>query len=286
MATRLTIVSLHAVILAACLALAGFGGAAERGEPIERQIQIYRVNFNDGIVTLRNMSANPISLNGFRFCTQSTGGQLLLYTAASGLNGVTLPGGDELYIHWNNDAPVAADHRNISSLGGFAATPLIREAYALSLYFPLGGGPINFNNGNSMADHCQWSDDGVDPGGSINIRSDEAVAGGVWTAVADWIDTETNTRWMTLTDLSGASLHGPDDYDLEEFCYGDITPLNGDGTVGDGQVTIADVNVAITSFGLGPGQADIAPFPDGDGEVTISDITAVLTNFGLCTAPG
>jgi hypothetical protein len=267
----------------ALISLTASAQTGERGEPLERQIQIYRINFDSATVTLKNMSGSPISLNGFRFCTQSPG-QLLRYTAATGLNGITLAAGAELYIHWNNDGPVAADHRNLSSLGGLAATPLIREAYAMSLYWPAAV-PINFSNPAHMADHCQWSSTGADPGSSVNVRSDEAVTAGLWTAVADWIDTEPNTRTITLTDLTGGILHGPGNYDLQPACFGDITPMNGDGSIGDGTVSIADVNLAITSFGLGPGPADIMPAPAGDGQVTIADVTAVLTNFGLCSAP-
>jgi hypothetical protein len=67
-------------------------------------------------------------------------------------------------------------------------------------------------------------------------------------------------------------------------CLADCTPDNGDGTFGDGQVTIADVVAVVQAFGSVSEACDIVPEncdgTFGDGEVSIGDIIAVVTEFG------
>jgi hypothetical protein len=69
-------------------------------------------------------------------------------------------------------------------------------------------------------------------------------------------------------------------------CPADCRPINGDGSAGDENVTIADIIAVLTAFGSADPTADIAPAnPNGtygDGIVTIADIVTTLSAFGPC----
>jgi len=76
-------------------------------------------------------------------------------------------------------------------------------------------------------------------------------------------------------------------------CLGDCSPMNPDGSVGNGLVNIDDVLVSLNGFGSCPAEpapcpCDIAPIQNGDvgnGIVNIDDLLALLNNFGVCPAP-
>ena len=132
-----------------------------------------------------------------------------MYTSITGLNGVTLQSGQSLFFHFLNDAPADPDHINISSVGP-VALPLDNGPYAMSLYFP----PVSFINGNTMADHVQWSIGGVD-NSTADERSDEAQAGGLWTNQSLWVSTATDTTLIELqAGAESTVLHGPGDYEV------------------------------------------------------------------------
>jgi len=121
------------------------------------------------------------------------------------LNSQTIPPGQSLFIHFNNDAS-ASNEINASTVGSFAS-PLDSGAFGLQLYFS----PVSFGNGATIADHIQWSIDGED-NTSADERSDEAEAGGVWVDQSAWVSTSTNTEFILLTDATSAELHSPADY--------------------------------------------------------------------------
>jgi hypothetical protein len=85
--------------------------------------------------------------------------------------------------------------------------------------------------------------------------------------------------------------------DMQELLLGSASDSDGDGELdvcecppdiappgGDDQITIADINLVLSAFGLPCSNCpeDIVPQPDGDNQVTIADINAVLSAFGPC----
>jgi len=181
-----------------------------------RDVQIQSVNFLNGVVQVTNLGAASESLAGWRFCTHNTSATLR-YSAATGLNGITLAPGESLYVHFNNDA-AATGEINISTIGGnFAA--LERDAYGMGLYWQ-----TPFGTGTNIADHLQWSLDGLD-NPSADERSDEAVAGGVWQDDTQWIPTSDASLQIDLLDLSAGVLHSPADYAVEDAATIPVLPL-------------------------------------------------------------
>ena len=189
-----------AVVLAASLSLSISANAAPR------DVQITNVDFDSGVVELRNLGATTESLSGWRFCSHNTS-FVRRYSGSAGLNGISLAPDESLFIHYNNDAS-QANEINISTIGGNFA-PLERDAYGLQIYFS----PVSFGNGNTIADHLQWSLNGVD-NTTADDRSDEAEAGGVWVDQSQWISVLANTDRVRLTDLNGNVLHSPVNYAL------------------------------------------------------------------------
>ena len=171
-----------------------------------RDVQITEVNLETGVVELQNLGTATESLNGWRFCSHNTS-LVRRYSATPGLNGISLAPGESLFVHFNNDAS-ASDEINISTIGGNFAD-LEVEAYGLQIYFP----PISFGNGNSIADHLQWSLNGAD-NVTADDRSDEAQNGGVWVDQTDWISIAVDTDIIRLTDFSNTVLHSPANYAL------------------------------------------------------------------------
>jgi len=73
---------------------------------------------------------------------------------------------------------------------------------------------------------------------------------------------------------------------VQDLCFADCTPDNGDGTYGNGVVNIDDLFAVLNNFGGGAGPCDVAP-DNGDGTagngiVNIDDLFAVLNSFGDC----
>ncbi|MCA9302715.1 MAG: hypothetical protein KC996_01185 [Phycisphaerales bacterium] len=245
-----------------CAVLAAFAVSASADE---RDIQITSVAPQDAVIQLTNLGLDPIPLDGFRFCTQSTT-QVLRYTSSTGLNGVTLNPNDSIYIHQNNDAPADPAHMNASDLGGVFAT-MDLEAYAISFYFPIDGS-LNFNNPANMADHMQFSRMGLN-NFTADERTDEAVAAGLWTALTDWIPIETDTELIELVDLSNGRLHGPGDYIVTGpfVCVADFT--------NDGVLDVFDVFAFLDAFNAGDPSADL----NSSGNLDIFDVFAFLDLF-------
>ena len=245
-----------------CATLAAFAVTASADE---RDIQIASVATQDAIIELINLGVDPIALDGYRFCTQSTT-QVLRYTAAGGFNGVTLAPNESLYIHQNNDAPANPAHMNASDIGGVFAT-MDLEAYAISFYFPIDGS-VSFGNPAQVADYVQFSRMGLN-NFTADERADEAVNGGLWTAIIDWVAIETDTLLVELTDLSNGRLHGPSDYEVfgPAACPADFTD--------DGVLDIFDVFAFLDAFNAGDPAADFT----GDGSFDIFDVFGFLDAF-------
>ena len=249
-----------AMIAAACLSSAAAAAV--------RDIQMVNVDFTTQVIEVRNLGAAAESLNGFRFCS-SNASVTARYTSASGLNGRTLQPGESLFVHFNNDAaPGATDAVDISALGGSTALPLSPAPYGVGLYWT-----TPFTTGANLADYIQWTDrpNLADPGNlSADLRATPAVAGGTWNATNAWVMTQSDSLRITLDDLTGAELHSPADYTVENPSTAPSPDINNDGVV-DG----TDLLILLNEFG-GPGSADL----NNDGTVDGTDLLILLNAFG------
>ncbi|MAY75914.1 MAG: hypothetical protein CMJ31_14580 [Phycisphaerae bacterium] len=251
------------ICLLAALSAAGAAVAAPR------DIKFVEVDFVARTITLRNTGAAAESLDAWRFCSHDLD-EVRRYSSPSALNGITLAPGDTLTLHYENDAPKAdAFAVNVSSLGNVAGD-LLRSPYAIQIYFP----PTSFGNGNQIADHIQWSLEGLDDE-VADERSDEAEAGGVWEDQTLWIETSKDSLSITLNEDRIPFLpHAVDDYTVSAA----PTPCNAaDSALPIGQLDIADVTNFLQLFGAMNAGADHAkPF----GAFDIADVIEFLRLFG------
>ena len=248
------------------LALTCWAILTATGVAAPRDVQFRTVDFQANTLELFNFGAAAEPLDGWRFCTHDDN-QTRRYTSSSGLNGVSIDSGASLIVHFDNDAsgPGAI---NISSLGGSAAGPFDRGPYGLGLYWR-----TPFGTGANIADHLQWSIDGVD-NTTADERSDEA-EGEVWTDQDLWVATTPTTLRLELIDLTGAALHGPGDYSVIE------PGLAGDYN-NDGIVNAEDYARWRENLGAAEGTLP----NDTDGGVIGGDQYATWrTNFGAAPAP-
>lgn len=178
-----------------------------------RDVQIVDIDFATQVIELFNFGASTEPLDGWRFCSHDDS-FIRRYTTAGGLNGVSIAPGASLFIHLNDDANGQPGH--IDQPAGNFAEPLTAGAYGLQLYFA----PVSFGNGNTIADHLQWSLGGIDDT-TADERSDEAEAGGVWVDQSEWIATDVGaTNVMLDAGSNGLVLHGPVDYRVPEPGFG------------------------------------------------------------------
>ena len=173
-----------------------------------RDVQFRSIDFQTAVVELHNFGTENESLDGWRFCTHDDN-QERRYSSASALNGITLAPGDSLFFHVLDDAP-ANDPTRID-FPGTPATPMTANVYAIQIYFPGSNGSVSFGNGALIADHLQWSIDGVD-NTSADARSASAQSGGVWTDQSQWIATTAESEGLLLTDSTVTFVHGPESY--------------------------------------------------------------------------
>jgi hypothetical protein len=170
-----------------------------------RDVQIVDVDFSTQVIELFNFASATEDLSGWQFCSHNS--QFVrLYTSLTALNGVSIGSGQSLFVHLSNDAGGQPGH--IDRPSGAWADPMDPSAHGLEIYFP----PVIFTNGNAIADHVQWSIDGVD---DLNAdeRSDEAEVGGVWTDQSTWVITHSDSTSIRLNEsANGLILHGPSDY--------------------------------------------------------------------------
>lgn len=267
---------------------------------VPRDVQIRSINFATGIITLYNFGATDQPLDGFAFCTHDEN-EVRRYSSSTGFNGRTIEAGTYFFVHFNNDAPVSPDHINRTTLGTFA-TPLDNGAFGMGLYFP----PVNFSNGNTIADHLQWSLNGIGDS-SADERSDEAEAGGVWQDQTAWIATSASTTYIRLTDVTGGVLHSPANYvvsnampdcnldgidDFFNIADGDSFDLDADGVPDEcqtpncpedldhnGVIDITDLATLLANFGSINATAEQGDL-DGDHDVDIVDLSSLLARFG------
>ena len=192
----------------------------------ERFVQIRSINLTTSVLELYNSGTTSQSLASWRFCTHDED-QVRRYSSSSGLNNFTLTGGQSLYVHFNNDAdPANAQAVNISTIGGGFALPLDADgAYGAQIYFN-----SSFGSGASIADHIQFSIDGLDDD-SADDRSDEA-EGEVWLDQSQWVSINLDTEMIVLNDASlDSEIHSPVDYTVVNPPVVILGDINGDGDI-------------------------------------------------------
>jgi hypothetical protein len=241
------------------------GAASAMAHAGERDVQFILVIPESRQIVIDNTGDEPVDLSGWRFCTHNTS-VVRRYTSPGGLDGVVIEPNVNLVLHLNNDAPAGmGTHINIADLGGTFAD-FEFDAFAMGLYFPGTSGSVSFGDGDTIADHLQWSLFGLN-NFTADDRTDEAVAGGVWTAVDDWIAVRPDTVLIELTDPTFAELHGPMDYNVLNACPADLN--------GDGVLNFFDVSEFLSAFNAMEPAADFS----GDGMFNFFDVSQFLSAF-------
>ena len=225
----------------------------------ERVVQFQSIDFENGIVEVRNFGTESVDLTGWRFCSHDFD-QDRRYSAANGLSGVSLDGGSSLFVYYNNDAPAEDNAINRGDIGGNFALPLDQDAYGMQFYFPGANGSVAFGNSSLIADHIQWNLDGASVG-EAQERTGQAVSQGLWSSVGDFIVTLDVTTRIDLIDESGDEAGDPTEYSTFTF-VGDVN--------NDGLVNLLDVApfVEAISSGLFVLAADVTE----DGFVNLLDV--------------
>ena len=255
-------------LLAACGALlVSSSMAMAQVDPIERGVQIVRVNFADGTIEISNTTDETIALDGWRLCSHDFN-ESRRYTSSSGLNGFSLDPGQSLTVFTNNDKPASFPSGvDASDLGGAVAGPLDQDAFGMQVFYPGDDGTVRFGDSSDIVDHIQWNVDGRDMGTSEQ-RTGQAVSEGLWTAAGEFIVTQTDSVEIELTSAIGELLHGPANYTATNpVCRADMDM--------DGSLTIFDFLAFQNKFDGGEVSADI----DMDGALTIFDFLAFQNLF-------
>ncbi|MEM7166909.1 MAG: hypothetical protein AAF581_15705 [Planctomycetota bacterium] len=232
-------------------------GDYQASEPVDpRLIQFRSVDFSAGILEVFNFGTAAVDLSGWRFCSHDTD-QERQYTTPTGLVGVTIEAGTSIFVHFNNDAPAGdPDRFDLVALGNFAL-PLDTDAYGIQLFFPDAIGDVAFGNNALLADMIQWNLTSS-PIGTADFRTPQAVAAGLWSAVDEFVVTETDSIRISLNDTGSGLLHGPTDYtvvaptdfptfaeDFETLAQGDSIALLGWPIVSN-SINQADFTVTAT----------------------------------------
>ena len=226
-----------------------------------REVQIRTVDLVNQTVEVHNFGTTDQPLDGWRFCTHNESAERR-YSSSAALNGVVLAAGESMFLMYNNDAS-AANQFNISSLGNFA-TPLDAEgAYAIQFYIN-----SSFGSATSIADHLQFSADGLDDS-RADARSATA-EGSVWSDQNAWISVSDSTTSISLNaGAEDSELHGPSDFTVtgEAVLLGDVNL--------DRVVDFNDIPLFVNALLMGMFQLEADT--DGNGVVDFNDIPGFVT---------
>ena len=247
-----------------CIGIASLALAGSVASAAPQDIQISRVLTQEKTITLINKGDEPVSLDGWRFCTQNST-QIRVYTTPGGLDGITIEPLEQISIRLQNDAsPNIPNHFNGSDIGSFANFE--NDAYALALYFPDANGSVPFADGHFMADFIQWSLDGID-NTTADERSDEAEEGGLWTDQSVWIATKPNTGLIEQHYADQAEPSGPSEYSALYYCAHDLIP--------DGMLDFHDISAFLSLYYKNSLVIDFT----NDGVINFFDISAWISLY-------
>ena len=230
-----------------------------------RQVQIRTIDFANQTIEIHNFGTDDQDLSGWQFCTHDEDSERR-YSSTNALNGIPLAAGESMFLMYNNNAS-ASNEFNISSLGNFA-TPLdTNGAYAIQFYIN-----SSFGAGASIADHLQFSLDGVD-NNSADARSSIA-QGVVWSDQNAWIPvTDSTTSISLITGAETSEVNSPSDFEV----------LGAPALVGDfdddGIVDADDIDAYIGNIGQ-PATGDLAELNlDDDEVITLADHEMLVTVY-------
>lgn len=209
------------LVVALTTILATYSNVSAQISTPSRQVQIRTIDFSNQTVEVHNFGPTDQTLNGWRFCTHDESA-VRRYSSVAGFNGVVLPAGESLFLMYDNNAS-APNEFNISGLGNFAQPLDTDGAYGIQFYFQ-----TPFGIGANIADHLQFSLNGSDDE-TADERSDEAVAGGLWTAENLWIAVSESTTSISLIAGSETSeVNSPSDYEVVTPALASIEVVNGE----------------------------------------------------------
>ena len=231
-----------------------------------RQVQIRTIDFANQTIEIHNFGTDDQDLSGWRFCTHDEDSERR-YSSTNALNGIPpLAAGESMFLMYNNNAS-ASNEFNISSLGNFA-TPLdTNGAYAIQFYFQ-----TPFGSGANIADHLQFSTDGLD-NNSADARSSIA-QGVVWSDQNAWIPvTDSTTSISLIAGAETSEVNSPSDFEV----------LGAPALVGDfdddGIVDADDIDAYIGNIGQ-PATGDLAELNlDDDEVITLADHEMLVTVY-------
>jgi hypothetical protein len=184
----------NSVFLALSIAIFFSVSASAQIAGTDRDVQIRSIDFISQTLELHNFGTSTRTLDGWRFCSHDELSGFR-YTGSTGLNGQSLDSGDSLFIDWDNNG-TGANTLDVSSLGGNAIDDLFAaatgEAVQIGIYIQGG-----FGNAANLADHVQYSFDGIDVDGADN-RGTVAETAELWTDQNDWISVNDGSTGLVL----------------------------------------------------------------------------------------
>lgn len=236
----------------------------------ERDFQFINILATTEIVMMVNTGDEPLSLDGWRICTQnSTSGPVM--SAPGGLDGIVLPANGTFIIRYANDAlPSFPTHHNASDIGPLASFEL--DAYTMSFYFPDDQGEVDFENPAQMSDHIQWKRNLVGDGFAADCSA-IAQDAGLWNDASEWIYVRVLTYLIEIQDQTYAQLHSPADYNVIFECRADLSD--------DGQLDFFDVSAFLNAY---LAQDLIADFSQ-DGNLSFFDVSLFLKAYSIGQCP-
>ena len=230
----------------------------------DRDLQYINIVGTTDIIMLQNTGSEPLTLDGWRFCTEnSISGPVM--SAPGALDGIVVPPHGSFVIRYANDAtPNFPSQHNASDIGPLAEFEL--DAYAISLFAPGSSGDVEFTNPDQMVDHIQWKRNHI-PSSFSAACSDVAQAAGLWEDASEWVYVRIGMYLIELTDLSFTEAHSADDYNVILECRADFSD--------DGVLNFFDISAFLGFYTAQDTIADLSR----DGNVDFFDVSLFLQLF-------
>ena len=255
---------MHRTLSLIALAAAGIAHAEER------DFQFINIIGATEITMMVNTGDEPLSLDGWRICTQnSVSGPV--FSEPGLLDGIVLPPNGVFIIRYSNDAlPSFPTHHNASDIGPLA--PFELDAYSMSFYAPMGLGDVDFTNPAQMVDHIQWKRPHV-PDSLPTMCGPIAQDAGLWADASDWIYVRLGLYLIESQDLTFGQMHAPDDYNVILECRADFSD--------DAILDFFDVSAFLGYYNAQDPIADLSR----DGNIDFFDVSIFLQLFNQGGCP-
>ncbi|MAO22197.1 MAG: hypothetical protein CMJ35_12940 [Phycisphaerae bacterium] len=252
----------------AALTLCSIAGASTHAA--ERDFLFINIIGSSDIIMMVNTCDEPLSLDGWRICTQnSTSGPVM--SAPGALDGIVLEPNGSFLIRYDNDAlPSFPSHHNASDIGPLASFEL--DAYAMSFYFPDDQGQVDFDNPDQMSDHIQWKRNFVGDDFAAHT-SQVAQDAGLWFDASEWIYVRVHTYLIENQDRDFGQMHSPDDYNVIFECRADLSD--------DGLLDFFDVSAFLNAYIAQDPIADTTR----DGNWDFFDVSTFLNQYSIGQCP-